>query len=159
MAALFIKDLAQKTHRGLEGRVRQGRSAGGISYGYRVRRQLMADGSLSSGEREIDPAEAAVIRQIYRDYARGLSARRTAIDLNKEGIPAPRSGKGAGTWSHSTISGNSKRGTGILNNELYIGRLVWNRPLIARGCAEIHAPSQCEHNQARGRTDLDSYDK
>ena len=26
-----------------------------------------------------------------------------------------------------TIHGNPKRGTGILNNELYIGRLVWNR--------------------------------
>jgi len=29
--------------------------------------------------------------------------------------------------SPSTIYGNAKRGTGILNNELYIGRLVWNR--------------------------------
>ncbi|MGY6704850.1 hypothetical protein [Roseinatronobacter sp.] len=28
-----------------------------------------------------------------------------------------------GTWSFSTISGNWKRGTGLLNNELYIGRL------------------------------------
>jgi site-specific DNA recombinase len=27
----------------------------------------------------------------------------------------------------STIHGNPTRGTGILNNELYIGRLVWNR--------------------------------
>jgi site-specific DNA recombinase len=27
----------------------------------------------------------------------------------------------------STIHGNRQRGTGILNNELYIGRLVWNR--------------------------------
>jgi site-specific DNA recombinase len=34
MNALFLKDLAQKTRRGLEGRVRQGRSGGGISYGY-----------------------------------------------------------------------------------------------------------------------------
>ena len=32
-----------------------------------------------------------------------------------------------GPWSPSTIYGNAKRGTGILNNELYIGRLVWNR--------------------------------
>ncbi|WP_212635428.1 recombinase zinc beta ribbon domain-containing protein, partial [Rhodobacter capsulatus] len=32
-----------------------------------------------------------------------------------------------GTWSFSTISGNWKRGTGVLNNELYIGKLVWNR--------------------------------
>lgn len=27
----------------------------------------------------------------------------------------------------ATIYGNWQRGTGILNNELYIGRLVWNR--------------------------------
>ena len=27
----------------------------------------------------------------------------------------------------STIHGNPKRGVGILNNELYVGRLVWNR--------------------------------
>ena len=32
-----------------------------------------------------------------------------------------------GAWSPSTIYGNPKRGTGILNNELYVGRLVWNR--------------------------------
>jgi hypothetical protein len=31
------------------------------------------------------------------------------------------------TWGPSTIHGNWRRGTGILNNELYIGRLVWNR--------------------------------
>ena len=30
-------------------------------------------------------------------------------------------------WGPSTIAGNPARGTGILNNELYIGRLVWNR--------------------------------
>ncbi|WP_299861649.1 recombinase zinc beta ribbon domain-containing protein [uncultured Roseobacter sp.] len=27
----------------------------------------------------------------------------------------------------STINGNRQRGTGILNNELYVGRMVWNR--------------------------------
>ncbi|QCO57755.1 hypothetical protein EOK75_18900 (plasmid) [Pseudorhodobacter turbinis] len=27
----------------------------------------------------------------------------------------------------STIMGNWKRGTGILNNELYVGKLLWNR--------------------------------
>ena len=30
-------------------------------------------------------------------------------------------------WGPSTINGNRQRGTGILNNELYIGRLIWNR--------------------------------
>jgi site-specific DNA recombinase len=30
-------------------------------------------------------------------------------------------------WGDTTIRGHITRGTGILNNELYIGRLVWNR--------------------------------
>ncbi len=30
-------------------------------------------------------------------------------------------------WGPSTINGNRQRGTGILNNEMYIGRLIWNR--------------------------------
>ena len=38
-------------------------------------------------------------------------------------MPGP-SGK---AWGSSTINGNWRRGTGILNNELYIGKLVWNR--------------------------------
>ena len=32
--ALFLKDLAQKTRRGLQGRVLQGLSGGGVCYGY-----------------------------------------------------------------------------------------------------------------------------
>ena len=51
------------------------------------------------------------------------SPNRIADMLNREGIPGPRNGK----WDKSTIHGNPKRGTGILNNEIYIGRLVWNR--------------------------------
>ena len=52
MSALYLKDLAQKTRRGLEGRVRQGRSAGGISYGYRIVRATGPDGAPTTGERE-----------------------------------------------------------------------------------------------------------
>jgi hypothetical protein len=35
MNALFLQDLADKTRRGLRGRVEDGRSAGGVSYGWR----------------------------------------------------------------------------------------------------------------------------
>ncbi len=38
----------------------------------------------------------------------------------------------AKSWGQSTINGNRKRGAGILNNELYIGRLVWNRLLYIK---------------------------
>src|SRR5512134_4192579 len=39
MNALFLKDLALKTHRGLEGRVLKGKSGGGRAYWYEVVKQ------------------------------------------------------------------------------------------------------------------------
>jgi site-specific DNA recombinase len=36
MNAIFLRDLADKTRRGLEGRVREGRSGGGLCFGYDV---------------------------------------------------------------------------------------------------------------------------
>lgn len=122
MSSLFLKDLAQKTRRGLEGRVRKGKAAGGVTYGYTVARGFHADGSAVTGERQIIEDEATIVRRIFRDYSHGLSPRAIAAALNKEGIKGPR-----GAWGASTISGNSERGTGILNNELYLGRIVWNR--------------------------------
>ncbi|MFV1877638.1 recombinase family protein [Nioella sp.] len=128
MSALFLRNLAEKTHRGLEGRVKAGKSAGGISYGYQLDRQPLPDGTFTTGDRIIDEAQAAIVRRIFTEYDQGKSARSIAIGLNKDGIAPPRSGgKGSGTWSFSTISGNWKRGTGILNNDLYRGLLVWNR--------------------------------
>jgi DNA invertase Pin-like site-specific DNA recombinase len=121
MNALFLKDLADKTRRGLRGRVELGRSGGGLCYGYKVRR-APHEGA-ARGEREIVPAEAEVVRQIFRDYSAGMSPKALAKRLNAEGCPGP---SGA-PWNPSTIHGNPARGTGILNNELYVGRLVWNR--------------------------------
>ena len=123
MNALFLKDLADKTRRGLRGRVEAGKSGGGNSYGYEVVKSLAADGALVRGDRRISDGEAAIVRRIFNDYAAGLSSKVIAKRLNAEGVPGP-SGKG---WGPSTIHGNRERGTGILNNELYIGRLVWNR--------------------------------
>ncbi|WP_299425912.1 recombinase family protein [uncultured Shimia sp.] len=121
MSSLFIRDLALKTHRGLEGRVLQGKSAGGISYGYDMVRTLRADGEKATGDRIINEEQAGIVRAIFRDYANGISPRAIATALNGEGVAGPR-----GTWGASTIYGNHKRKTDILNNELYTGRLVWN---------------------------------
>ncbi|MDB5583076.1 MAG: resolvase [Bradyrhizobium sp.] len=63
------------------------------------------------------------MRRVFRDYAAGRSAKKIARDLNHENIP----GLSGGAWGFSTILGNPKRGTGLLNNELYVGRIVWNR--------------------------------
>jgi site-specific DNA recombinase len=123
MNALFLKDLAHKTRRGLEGRIRQGKSGGGLCFGYEVVCKIDTSGKALRGERRINEAEAAIVRRIFREFAQGRSPKAIAQVLNKEGIPGP-AGK---SWGPSTIYGNWQRGTGILNNELYIGRLVWNR--------------------------------
>jgi hypothetical protein len=36
-------------------------------------------------------------------------------------------GPGGHDWRDTTIRGQLDRGTGILNNSLYAGRLEWNR--------------------------------
>ena len=123
MNALFLKDLALKTHRGMRGRVEAGKSGGGNAYGYKVIRSFNADGSPVAGERQIEPTEAEIVRRIFRDFVNGQSPRAIAHALNRESIPGPRD-EG---WGQSTINGSAERGTGILNNELYVGRLVWNR--------------------------------
>ena len=123
MNALFLKDLADKTRRGLRGRVEEGKSGGGLCFGYDVVKRLAADGEPIRGDRTINEAEAAVVRRIFADYLAGKSSRAIAFELNKDGVPGPQGAE----WGPSTIHGNPKRGVGILNNELYVGRLVWNR--------------------------------
>lgn len=82
-----------------------------------------ARGEPCHGRRRINEAEAAVIRQIFRDFSAGQSPRAIAHALNAEGMCGPH----GNFWGPSTIYGNWRRGTGILNNELYLGRIVWNR--------------------------------
>lgn len=127
MNALFLKDLADKTRRGLRGRVEAGKSGGGNSYGYDVVRKIASDGTPQRGDRTINKSEAAIVRRIFSEYAGGKSPRAIAKDLNAEGVASPSGPRGGRGWGPSTIHGNCKRGTGILNNELYLGRLVWNR--------------------------------
>lgn len=128
MAQMFLKDLADKTRRGQVGRVRAGAVPGGLCYGYRKRIEHDAKGEPIRGLRQIEPAEAQVIRRIFTDYAAGQSPRAIAAALNAEGIPGPA----GGVWRATTIHGHEKRGTGILSNPLYIGRIVFNRQRFLR---------------------------
>ena len=116
MGSLFLTDLAHKVRRGLQGVVRSGRNPGGRAFGYRPILGL-------PGELEIVEEEAVVIRRIFQDYVAGKTPREIALALNREGIRPPRGAK----WTASTINGNKKRHHGIILNELYVGRLVWNR--------------------------------
>ena len=123
VGALYVRQLSEKTHRGLRGRVEAGKSGGGLTFGYDVIRQAKPDGTVEVGGRRINEVEAAVVRRIFEAYACGLPPRQIALRLNEEGVAGPR-GRGRGA---STIHGNAERGVGIINNRLYVGKLVWNK--------------------------------
>jgi hypothetical protein len=91
-----------------------------VAYGYDVVAERDASGA---GRRRINEAEAAIVRRIFQDYGAGISPRTIAKRLNDEHVPGP-SGR---EWRDTTIRGQVDRGTGLLNNTLYVGRLEWNR--------------------------------
>lgn len=71
----------------------------------------------------INATQADIVRRIFGEYAAGRSPKEIAHGLNANGIPGPR-----GTpWHPSCINGHRRRDTGIINNPLYVGRLVYNR--------------------------------
>jgi len=123
MNAIQLKQIAAKVRRGQRGRIEAGKSAGGNAFGYDVVRKIDSEGNLIRGDRTINKTQAAIVVRIFEDYAAGHSPKAIAKKLNQEKAESP-SGKG---WTQSTLNGNRKRGTGILNNELYIGQLVHNR--------------------------------
>jgi len=114
---VYLDDLRAKTHRGQAGQVSRGYSAGGGGYGYRSTH----DGT---GYRiEIDEDQARWVRWIFEHFAEGWSSKRIVAELNRLRVPSPR----GGTWAVSAVYGSAAKGCGILHNELYVGRYIWNR--------------------------------
>lgn len=114
---LYLDDLREKTHRGLTGQVERGLHAGGRSYGYRT------EPAVGGARLVIDQAEAAIVREIFEARANGLSVQHIVRTLNARGVPSAR----GGTWAVSALQGSASQGLGLLHNELYRGRQVWNR--------------------------------
>jgi DNA invertase Pin-like site-specific DNA recombinase len=118
---------ADMIRRSMTGLVRAGKSAGGRSYGYRSLPRLDADRG-RGGDLRIEEAEAEIVLEIFTRYAAGESPLAIVTDLNRRGVPSPRSSeKTLGVWRASTLNGNKDRSTGILHNPLYAGKRVWNR--------------------------------
>lgn len=117
----FLRDNAKKTHRGLAAVVKRGKYAGGRPYGYRAN-------PANRGDLLIDENEAEVIRRIFKETAEGLSSRTIARNLNGDGIKPPR----GDVWSPSSLHGSLQRGYGILHNQIYIGKIVWNKVRMKR---------------------------
>ena len=115
--SLYVKELAKKTHRGLEGAFLRGLHAGGRCYGYR---NVPVDGG--GVKLVIEEAEAEVVHRIFEMSASGLSLKKVACTLNLEKVPPPRPRI---TNQHPTWCPTAIRE--MLRRELYVGRMVWNR--------------------------------
>jgi site-specific DNA recombinase len=142
MGELYLKALGEKTRRGVEGRVLAGKSGGGRAFGYEMTTGTGSPGEPTAGEWKKNEAEADVVREIFRRFAAGEGPRAIARDLNARGVPGPY----GRPWGDTTIRGHAKKGTGILNNELYRGKRVWGRqrfvkhPATGRRVARMNAP-------------------
>ena len=123
LGAIFLKHLVDKTVRGMEAAVLAGRFAGGRAYGYKRVIRLDDRGEVIRGLMTVDEQQAAIVTRIFAEFAAGRSSIQIATSLNVDGVPGPRGGQ----WNASTIRGDPKKATGILNNPLYVGRLVWGR--------------------------------
>ena len=124
MNELYLVELKKKVLRGQRGRVEAGKITAGLAYGYEVVRKFDETGKPVAGDRNIVPEKARIVRRIFDEYAGGKSPRAIAEGLSQDKIPTPT---GKRFWNPSTISGNNKRGIGILNCDLYRGVIRWNR--------------------------------
>ena len=117
MNAEQLAATSRKTRDAIAKRFRDGQNPGRLAYGYGLDFVADARGDRIPGHRRIVPEQAGTVIYICEQYAGGRAPHDIAIELNDRGVAGPR----GGAWSASTINGNKARGTGILNNRLYIG--------------------------------------
>ncbi len=112
----------QRTHDALLRLARGGFVTGGKVYGYdNVRSSTPGPGGgahRSPARRVINPVQGAVVRRIFERSAAGWGITRIAKQLNAEEISPPRGGEHG--WAPTAIRE-------MLHNELYRGRVLWNR--------------------------------
>ncbi len=125
----YIRELAKKTYRGMEGRALERMHTGGRCFGYC--NQPIEDASKTDSYGRpviigvrlvVDEAEAETVQRIFSLYADGSSLKRIAKLLNAESIvsPRPQTSKISRSWCPSSIRK-------ILSNDRYRGLVFWGK--------------------------------
>jgi DNA invertase Pin-like site-specific DNA recombinase len=83
MDSLYVKELAKKIHRGMEGNLLRGHHTGGSCFGYVA---VEVDGGK---QLRVEQEEAIVVRRIFEMSAGGAALKTIAKTLNAERIPSP----------------------------------------------------------------------
>ncbi len=84
--SLYVKELAKKTHRGLEGLMLRGQHTGGRCFGY----DSIPVSGTTGKQLIVNESEAVVVRRIFEMSAEGASLKTIAKALNRECVPSPR---------------------------------------------------------------------
>jgi len=113
--SLYVRELAKKTHRGLEGTVLRRCHYGGACFGYKS----VSAGPDGSKRLLVDKSEARIVLRIFEMSDAGYSLKRIARKFNEENVV------GREQWCPTGI-----RST--LKNELYKGLVIWNRSRFVR---------------------------
>ena len=106
IAQYYSEDLKEKVERGMRIKAEKGQSTGGtVPYGYK----------LVNGVLEVEPFEAAAVRQVFEEYAASVPLRAVADELNGKGYRT-RKGQLFHKGSFATM----------LRNKKYIGVYHYN---------------------------------
>ena len=116
--AVYVDGMKHNILRAQRNRAKEGKLVG-MSYGYKMR---IRDGREVTGRRDIEPKNAEVVLDIFKMYGDGHSLGSIVRILNSKGILSP----GKKLWTKSRILGARTRNEGILRNNLYRGRAIWN---------------------------------
>ncbi len=114
---VYLRDLGDKTRRGLQGNAREGKPTGGKTYGY-----VTVQNDPGASTIAVDDDQARTVVRIFRLYADGVGYAGIAKVLNADGVPPPRGNRrraGPG-WIASCIRE-------LLRNSKYIGEWRFGR--------------------------------
>jgi site-specific DNA recombinase len=154
----FLVGLADKVHRGQEGRILKGLVAGGRCFGYRnvaiedpTKISKYGRPAVVGVKLKIIEDEAAVVRRIFQMAADGLSLSAIAKTLNAERVQAPQPPRNRRIrgWCPSALHV-------MLRNERYRGVQIWNRtrkernPETGRKISRRRPPSEWKRVEVAG---------
>lgn len=113
MGEAFREMVKARTYSALEMRAKGNRPTGGRAYGFDSKHVQI-------------PEQVAVVREAFARFAAGETMLAVVSDLNCRGVPSPGASwkrekrRRDGRWLVSGLHA-------ILHNELYAGRMIWNR--------------------------------
>ena len=123
MNDMYAKDISRKIKSVKRDKQRKGQFIGGKPvYGYKMH-------LTEKNKIVVDEEAAVVVRRIFAMALDGMSCRKIAAKLNKEGVPTPAAYAGLPVPNPGPYTGlwSSERISEMLQNETYIGNMVQGR--------------------------------